>query len=64
MSDFYSFFSSWALHHAEGLVDPNPMNKKTVTAFRYPRACRFRKHQNEKRFPRSLLYQLFSKRDF
>jgi hypothetical protein len=36
-------------HHAEGLVDPNLMNKKTVTGFRYPRACRFRKYQFENR---------------
>jgi hypothetical protein len=36
-------------HHAEGLVDPNLMYKKTVTAFEYPRACRFRKYQFENR---------------
>jgi hypothetical protein len=36
-------------HHAEGLVDLNLMNKKTVTGFRYPRACRFRKYQFENR---------------
>jgi hypothetical protein len=36
-------------HHAEGLVDPNLRNKKTVTGFRYPRACRFRKYQFENR---------------
>jgi hypothetical protein len=34
-------------HHAEGLVDPNLMYKKTVTGFRYPRACRYRKYQFE-----------------
>jgi hypothetical protein len=30
-------------HHAEGLVDPKVLAKKTVTDFGYPRACRFRK---------------------
>jgi hypothetical protein len=32
-------------HHAEGLVHPNFVVQKTVTGFKYPRACRFRKHQ-------------------
>jgi hypothetical protein len=41
--------AEWRAHHAEGLVDPNLMNKKTVTGFRYPRACRFRKYQFENR---------------
>jgi hypothetical protein len=36
-------------HHAEGVFDPNPMNKQMVTIFGYPRACRFRKHQFENR---------------
>jgi hypothetical protein len=36
-------------HHAEGLVDPKVVNKKTVTGFRYPRACRIRKYQFENR---------------
>jgi hypothetical protein len=36
-------------HHAEGLIDPNSQYKKTVTGFRYPRACRFRKYQFENR---------------
>jgi hypothetical protein len=50
-------------HHAEGLVDPNLMNKKTVTGFRYPRACRIRKYQIENRSDHgSSAYQLFSKR--
>jgi hypothetical protein len=33
-------------HHAEGQFNPNPMNKKNVTAFGYPGpgACRFRKN--------------------
>jgi hypothetical protein len=30
-------------HHAEGLVDPKVLAKKTD--FGYPRACRFRKYQ-------------------
>jgi hypothetical protein len=52
-------------HHAEGLVDPNSQYKKTVTGFRYPRACRFRKYQLENRSDHgSSLNQLFSKRDF
>jgi hypothetical protein len=34
-----------ASHHAEGQFNPNPMNKKIVTDFGYPRACRFRKYQ-------------------
>jgi hypothetical protein len=38
-----------APHHAEGLVDPKVGYKKTVTGFRYPRACRFRKYQFENR---------------
>jgi hypothetical protein len=38
-----------ASHHAEGVFDPNPMNKQMVTIFGYPRACRFRKHQFENR---------------
>jgi hypothetical protein len=33
-------------HHAEGLVDPKVLAKKTVTDFGYPRACRFRKYTN------------------
>jgi hypothetical protein len=41
--------SSTASHHAEGLVGPNLRYKKTVTGFRYPRACRFRKYQFENR---------------
>jgi hypothetical protein len=41
-------FSS-STHHAEGLVDPNLRYKKTVTGFRYHRACRFRKYQFENR---------------
>jgi hypothetical protein len=49
-------------HHAEGLV--NPTRTKKVTDFGYPRACRFRKRQIENIGSRSLLYQLFSKRDF
>jgi hypothetical protein len=36
-------------HDAEGLVDPNMRYKKTVTGFRYPRACRYRKYQFENR---------------
>jgi hypothetical protein len=32
-------------HHAERLVDPKVLAKKTVTDFGYPRACRFRKCQ-------------------
>jgi hypothetical protein len=38
-------------HHAEGLVNPKVRGQKKVTAFGYPRECRFRKHQIEKRFP-------------
>jgi hypothetical protein len=37
-------------HHAEGLVQPK-MYKKTVTGFRYPGACTFRKYQIENRLP-------------
>jgi hypothetical protein len=36
-------------HHAEGLVDPKVGYKKTVTGYRYPRACRFRIYQFENR---------------
>jgi hypothetical protein len=36
-------------HDAEGLVDPSLRYNKTVTGFRYPRACRFRKYQFENR---------------
>jgi hypothetical protein len=36
-------------HHAEGLVDPNHLNKKTVTDLVCPRACGFRKYQFENR---------------
>jgi hypothetical protein len=36
-------------HHAEGVFDPNPMNKQMVTIFGNTRACRFRKHQFENR---------------
>jgi hypothetical protein len=36
-------------HHAEGLVDPNRLNKKTVTDLVCPRACGFRKYQFENR---------------
>jgi hypothetical protein len=36
-------------HHAEGRVDPNTQYKKTVTGFKYPRACRFRNYQIENR---------------
>jgi hypothetical protein len=37
-------------HHDEGQVDPK-MYKKTVTGFRYPRACRIRKYQIENTLP-------------
>jgi hypothetical protein len=40
-----NFVTNWT---AEGLVDPL-MYKKTVTGFRYPRACRIRKYQIENR---------------
>jgi hypothetical protein len=33
------FFVFYCSHNAEGLVDPNMRHKKTVTGFRYPRAC-------------------------
>jgi hypothetical protein len=62
------YTNTWELtspHHAEGPVDPNLMYKKTVTGFRYPRACRIRKYQIENRLPSNpSLYQLVSKRDF
>jgi hypothetical protein len=51
-------------HHAEGLVDPNLRYKKTVTGFRYPRACRIRKYQIENWSDHgNSAHQLFSKRD-
>jgi hypothetical protein len=43
--------STCSAHHAEGLVNPKVRAKKTVTDFRYPRACRFRKHQILSRSP-------------
>jgi hypothetical protein len=46
-------------HHAEGLVDPKVRAIKKVTDFGYPRACRFRKHQNENRFPELALPTFF-----
>jgi hypothetical protein len=42
---------TWQPHHAEGQFNPNPMNKKIVTDFEYPRACRFRKYQIKNRSP-------------
>jgi hypothetical protein len=36
-------------HYAEGLFDPNLRYKKTVTGFRSPRTCRFRKYQFKNR---------------
>jgi hypothetical protein len=39
-------------HHAEGLVNPKVRDKKKVTDFGYPRACRFRKCQIENRSPK------------
>jgi hypothetical protein len=41
----YDKFAQAATHHAEALVNPKVIAKKHVTDFRYPRACRFRKHQ-------------------
>jgi hypothetical protein len=40
-----NFLFVYRAHHAEGQFNPNLMNKKTVTAFRYLRACRFRKYE-------------------
>jgi hypothetical protein len=52
-------------HHAERLVNLKVRAKKTVTDFRYPRACGFRKTKQTNRFRSpGPLYQLFSKRDF
>jgi hypothetical protein len=47
-------------HHAEGLVKPKlSARAKKVTDIVYPRACKFKLKIGF----RSLLYQLFSKRD-
>jgi hypothetical protein len=47
-------------HHAEALVNPKVRElKKKVTDFGYPRACRFRKHQIENRFPKLTLPTYF-----
>jgi hypothetical protein len=54
--------SSCSIHADGSLVNPKVRAKFLVTDFGYPRACRFRKHQILNR--RSLLYQLFKKRDF
>jgi hypothetical protein len=51
-------------HHAEGLVDPFLTYKKTVTGFRYPRACRIRKCQISNRLWKLPLPTYCSKRDF
>jgi hypothetical protein len=45
--------------HAEGLVNPKVRAQKKVTDFGYPRAFRFRKHQNENRFPELILPTIF-----
>jgi hypothetical protein len=58
-----TFVTKWCTHHAEGLVNPKVRGQITVTAFGYPRACRFRQYEIKKSRPSSV-YQLFSKRDF
>jgi hypothetical protein len=45
---YFSLFLAWTIncsHHAEGLVNPKVLAKNPGSDFRYPRACRFRKHQ-------------------
>jgi hypothetical protein len=49
-----------ASHHAEGLDNPECVNKKKVTDFGYPRAYRFRKHQIENRFTELTLPTFFN----
>jgi hypothetical protein len=57
--DFFYSLVPWSLKlylvillnadHAEGLVEPNFDLQKTVTGFRYPRACKIRKYQIERK---------------